>query len=222
MAPSRQPHILQTGTARIVLRLYLALYMVTGCVPRPAPVSVAEARHMETRVEAYGYDRVFKASLNALQDLRFSIDVVDSDIGLIVASRLSEGALSRLVEEPPEIRVVPIWQKVLGVTLILAVISGIFWLISRGGSDDERERDHGDDGNIIYMGRNESRGGPAVHEYRLTINIEALGDMQTRVRASATGRTSQGGVPRQAGAIEDPAFFQRFFDALETALRLSP
>ena len=221
MTPAPQPHILQTGTARIMLRLYLALYMVTGCVPRPEPVSVAEARYMETRIEAYGYDRVFKASLDALQDLRFSIDVVDSDIGLIVASRLSEGALSLLVEEPPEVRVIPFWQKVLGVTIILAIISGIFWLISRGGSDDERDDDDDDDRTVIY-GDRDSRDGPAVHEYRLTVNIEALGDMQTRVRASASGRITRGGVPLQAGAIEDPAFFQRFFDALRMALHLTP
>ncbi len=221
MTPARKPYRRQTTTG-LALRLYLALFMATGCVPRPQPVSVAEARYMETRIEAYGYDRVFKASISALQDLRFTIDMLDRDIGLIVASRLSEGAQARLVEEPPEVRVVPVWQKVLGVTLILAIITGIFWLFSRGGSAADADADHADDRTVIYTGGNASRGGPAVHEYRLTLNIEAQGDAQTRIRTSATGRTVRGGVIVQAGAIEDPAFFQRFYDALQTALRLSP
>ena len=74
----------------LTLRLYLISF-IAGCAPTKPPATVAEARSMETRTVDAEYNQVLKASLNVLQDLYYSVDVVEADFGLIQASRHTEG-----------------------------------------------------------------------------------------------------------------------------------
>ena len=64
-------------TASLILKLYL-ISIIAGCAPTKPPATVAEARSMETRIVGAEYNQVFKSSLNVLQDLYYSMDVVEA------------------------------------------------------------------------------------------------------------------------------------------------
>ena len=205
----------------VSLRLYLVLFLVGACAPRRAPVSVVEARSMETRVIQSDYHKVLKASVNVLQDLRYTIDVIDSDLGIIVASRITEGKEADLAKEPDQKAEYSTWQKVLGITVIIAIVAGIIWLISGGGDDaddDSSYRGRGGETHVYHGGR--SSDGPQVFQYKVTLNIEAISDEDTSVRVSGSGVRRRGDAIEQAGPVEDPEFFTRFYSALDKALFL--
>lgn len=206
----------------VSLRLYLVLFLVAACAPRRPPVSVVEARSMETRVVQSDYYKVLKASVNVLQDLRYTIDVIDSDLGLIVASRITEGKEADLAKEPHQKAEYPTWQKVLGITILIAIVAGIIWLISGGGGDDADDdrprRGRGRETQLYHDGG--SSDGPRVFHYKVTLNIEAISDEDTSVRVSGSGERRRGETIEQAGPVEDPEFFTRFYSALDKALFL--
>lgn len=209
---------LSLNATGLLLRLYLALFMIVGCAPRRDPISTAEARHMETRELTYGYDDVIRAAINVLQDMRYTIDVIDSDLGLIVASQQTEGKQVILTEEVDQEEEIPTWKKVLGITIIIAIVAGIVWLFTSGGDDDDDDDKYDDSGHhyggtTVYSG-NSGDDGPRVYKYRITLNIESLGPYSTRVRLNASGELKRGDTVKEAGAVEDPAFFQRFFSGL--------
>ena len=206
----------------MLLRFYLAFFMVVGCAPRRDPVSIEEARRMETREVAFAYDDVIRAAINVLQDMRYTIDVIDSDLGLIVASQQTEGKQVILTEEVDQEDETPTWKKILGITIIIAIVAGIIWLVTGGGDDDNDEYDdyHDDHGGTTYYGGGSGDDGPRVYRYRITLNIESLGPELTRVRLNASGELRRGNTIKEAGAVEDPAFFQRFFSGLERDLDL--
>lgn len=207
----------------ISVRLYLVLFLVAACAPRRPPVSVVEARSMETRIIQAEYNKVLKASVNVLQDLRYTIDVVDGDLGLIVASRITEGKEADLAKEPSQMPEVPTWQKVLGITIIIAIIAGIIWLITGGGGGDDAEddsprRNRGGTTHIYHD--DDDYDGPEIYQYKLTVNIESISDEETNVRVSSAGELRRGDTIEQAGPVEDPEFFTRFYSALDKALFL--
>ncbi|MFC1546922.1 hypothetical protein ACFL5M_00185 [Candidatus Neomarinimicrobiota bacterium] len=206
----------------VSVRLYLVLFLVAACAPRRPPVSTVEARSMETRVVQADYNKVLKASVNVLQDLRYTIDVIDSDLGLIVASRVTEGMEAELAKEPDQVPEVATWKKVLGITIIIAIVAGIIWLISGGGGDGDDD-DHSSRGRgrttHVYNG-NDSSDGPRIYQYKVTLNIESLSDGETNVRVSGAGERRRGDTIEVAGPVEDPEFFTRFYSALDKALFL--
>jgi hypothetical protein len=220
-----QPRNILFQTLNVSLRLYLVLFLVAACAPRRPPVSVIEARSMETRVIPADYDKVLKASVNVLQDLRYTIDVVDGDLGLIVASRITEGKEADLAREPSQKPEVPTWQKVLGITIIIAIVAGIIWLITGGGGDDDVNDDRprggrGRGGTTHVFHDGDSNDGPEIYQYKLTLNIESINTDETSVRLSGAGELRRGDTIEQAGPVEDPEFFTRFYSALDKALFL--
>ena len=70
---------------------YLAIG-ISGCSTPPRiekpPTSVARA--METRSFPGDLKTVLKASINSLQDMDYTIEVLNSDVGLITAIRTTE------------------------------------------------------------------------------------------------------------------------------------
>ncbi len=85
-----------TGAVPVILRAYLIAFLAVGCTPRPDPVPVSQARYMETRIFNAGYDLTIKGAINTLQDLRYTVDVLDRELGLIVASTRTEGEQARM------------------------------------------------------------------------------------------------------------------------------
>ena len=200
----------------LTLRLYLISF-IAGCAPTKPPATVAEARSMETRTVDAKYNQVLKASLNVLQDLYYSVDVVEADFGLIQASRHTEGKQAKTVkeegiEEPLD------WKKVCGIAAVAVLFIGFIALLTKdSGSDD----DDGDSEQQHYFHNNDdSPSGPVVYKYKVTINLEMIGENQTKVRVSAQGERLVGGSVVSAGPVQEPEFFQRFFASLDKSLFL--
>jgi len=204
--------------ASIVLRLYLIVF-IAGCTP-PTPVPVTEARAMETRVLAAYSDRVMKASINVLQDLHFTIDMLNSDIGVIVASRHTEIEQGEITQEDRIISNIPTWQKVLGIGIILAIIGGIVWLLSGSGDRSDSSGDDRSDSEHVIIHDDRDGWEEMVYQYKVTINVESISNSESKLRVSAQGERLQGGRVVGAGPVQDPEFFQQFFASLDKALFL--
>ena len=77
---------------------YLCISLI-GCTTPQQPTikpPTTVARAMETRSFSKDMKTVLKASINALQDMDYTIDVLNSDIGLITASRTTEQRQTKL------------------------------------------------------------------------------------------------------------------------------
>lgn len=204
--------------ANTALRLYL-IAVVSGCTP-PAPVPVTEARAMETRVLAAHSDRVVKASINVLQDLHFTVDMLNSDLGVIVASRHTEMEQGDITQEDRIVSNIPTWQKVLGIGIILAIIGGIVWLLSGSGDGSKSSSDDRNDSEHVIIHDDRAGWEETVYQYKVTINVESISDGESRLRVSAQGERLEGGRVVGAGPVQDPEFFQQFFASLDKALFL--
>ncbi|MCH8273111.1 MAG: hypothetical protein IIB41_07635 [Candidatus Marinimicrobia bacterium] len=194
-----------------------------GCSSAPPPLSVAEARSMQTRIIKADYNKVMKASVNVLQDLNYTLDEISDIIGIIIASRVSEKPQGEINEEETVVdEGTPIWMKVLGITLITAIVVGILFLILGGDDDDDDDDDDfvhrhsGKGATIIREGRSRHK----VYKYRITINLDSINEQETKVRVSLQGQQMRGNDIERTGAVNDPEFFQRFFANLDKSLFL--
>ena len=215
-------HNVHTNLARL-LSAYLILFLI-GCSSAPPPLSVAEARSMQTRIIKADYNKVMKASVNVLQDLNYTVDEISDIIGIIIASRVSEKPQGEINEEETVVdEGTPIWMKVLGITLITAIVVGILFLILGGDDDDDDDDDddfdHRHSGNGTTIIR-ESRSRHKVYKYRITINLDSINEQETKVRVSLQGQQMRGSDIERTGAVNDPEFFQRFFANLDKSLFL--
>ena len=100
---------------------------VSGCAnpPRAEKPPTSVTRAMETRTFQGDLRTILKASINSLQDMDYTIDVLNSDIGLITASRTTEQRKASLTDEKPQ-RTMTDSEKaclVIGAVAIIAVIA---------------------------------------------------------------------------------------------------
>ena len=74
---------------------------LSGCStpPRTEKPPTSVARAMETRSFSGDLKTVLKASINSLQDMDYTIEVLNSDVGLITASRTTENKKAKLASE---------------------------------------------------------------------------------------------------------------------------
>ena len=115
-----------------IIIYYLAFFMI-GCGSRP-PVSVEEAREMETRVIYGESKKILKASMNVLQDMFYSIDEVNSDMGLLIATKASEGKQAEIRKEKSSVDETPLWKKILVGVFVVTIIGGLMILL--GGNNN--------------------------------------------------------------------------------------
>ncbi len=204
-----------------MLRAYLSVFLV-GCASTQYQPSVMEVRSMETRTFAAQYDVVFKAVVNALQDLHYTIDIVDKDVGLITASRQTTGKLGAIAREPDQTDSsddgLPTWAKVAlivtGIVLVIALINYIT-------DDDEDESDtYSESSDSFVIGDSSEPAGAEFYRYRVTVNLEALDDRETRIRVSGQGSRMKGNTVMETGPVYDPEFFQAFYANMDNALFL--
>ena len=188
----------------LLLVSYLSLSLFTCTPPRPEKPPSTIARAMETRSYSGDLSRVLKASINALQDMNYTIDVLNSDVGLITASRTTEQEHAVLDNEK-EADELSGFQK-LGVLIFFAVL---LTAISGGGSS-----------NNGWNRGNDIEKGPVVYRYRVTVNLNELNQTETQIRVSATGESEQDGSILQTGGVHEPEFFQKFFANVNKALFL--
>lgn len=216
----------------LALRLYLSL-VLAGCASKQLPPSIEEIRQLETRSVQADFTTAFDASINLLQDLGFTVDVINPDAGIITASKQTEGRLGNMFEETgldTDDDGLPTWAKVLIIVTGVIIIVGIIALIAGDDDDDDDKEsrskgDHGEHGgtatttvvtvhDVIVPEENE------YYNYRLTLNLEGLSESETKIRTSVQGNRMKGDNVEETGSVYDARFFSGFYSALDKALSL--
>ena len=193
-------------------------YLVIGLIgcstpPRVEKPPASIARAMETRSFSGNLKTVLKASINSLQDMDYTIEVLNSDVGLITASRTTESKKAKLASEAPQEGMTDSEKACLtiGAIAIIAVIAAAIF-----------DGDDNNSGNNIYTGGGNDNGpdGPMIYRYRVTINLTELDEKETNVRVSASGEVEQDGKILSTGGVHEPEFFQKFFTGMNQGLFL--
>tara|TARA_Y100000589_G_C27078265_1_gene598484 strand:+ start:298 stop:990 length:693 start_codon:yes stop_codon:yes gene_type:complete len=206
-----------------VISVYLLLYL-NGCSPpRPSKPPTSIARAMETKQFNFGHKEVLKSSINSLQDMNYTIDVLNSDMGLITASRTTEMKMAELdMEDENQLTTL---QKVAIFAGIIVAVGSFFALIDHlfgGGESDEDEdeepRFRKTNSHYSYHSHNETEFSPEIYRYKVTINLNNVKSTVTEVRVSASGEVEKDGSILQTGGIHEPEFFQMFFTNIENSL----
>lgn len=175
---------------------------------------------METRSFPGDLKTVLKASINSLQDMDYTIAVLNSDIGLITANRTTEQKKAALTDDKPN-QTMSDGQKAClaigAIALIAILISSIF-----SDDDDKKNRGRGSSRPVILgdRGRDDGPDGPRIYRYKVTINLTELTDGETNVRVSASGEVEQDGKILSTGGVHELEFFQKFFAGMSQGLFL--
>ena len=214
------PATVQGKVLHFALVAYLSISIIGCTAPQPTvkpPTAIARA--METRTFQNDMKTILKAAINALQDMDYTIDVLNSDVGLITASRTTEQQKSELARDEEKSERFSDFQKaclIIPVVVIIAIILGAII-----GGDDKKDSDH-DSGNTINYGGGKKDGptGPRIYRYKVTVNLNDLYTENIKVRVSASGEIEQDGKILSTGGVHEPEFFQQFFANMNKALFL--
>tara|TARA_B110000438_G_scaffold265617_1_gene279095 strand:- start:119 stop:826 length:708 start_codon:yes stop_codon:yes gene_type:complete len=227
-------HLLYPSTLEgKILHSSLILYLCTSLIGCAAPKQsivkppTTVARAMETRSFTKDMKTVLKASINALQDMDYTIDVLNSDIGLITASRTTEKGQASLSLDNPNNNNNQVSRlgELIPVVFIAGAVIILFNLIFGGDDDGDGDKRRDRDGHTINLGSGGNGGdsdpvGPRIFRYKVTINLNDLNPNNTKVRVSASGEIEQDGKILRTGGIHEPEFFRQFFANVNKALFL--
>mgnify|MGYP006414912445 FL=1 len=188
---------------------------ISGCANSPRlekpPASIARA--METKAFPGDLKTVLKASINSLQDMDYTISVLNSDVGLITANRTTEYKKTELASENTDEGMSDGQKAYLAVgaiTLIAIVIGSIL----------DGDGDGNDSSPMIFNDNDDGPDGPKIYRYRITINLTELENNETNVRVSASGEVEQDGKILSTGGVHELEFFQKFFNGMKQGLFL--
>ena len=220
----RRPKSISGRLLYLLLISYL-IVGVSGCSnpPRSEKPPTSIVRAMETRSFQGDLMTVLKASINSLQDMDYTIDVLNSDVGLITASRTTEHRKASLANEKPDTEMSNVEKALLaiGVIAIVAFLAALIF-----GDDDDDDKGKGRRGRSSPIniggrsGNDDGPDGPRIYRYRVTINLIELGNDETSVRVSASGEVEQDAKILSTGGVHEVEFFQRFFAGMNQALFL--
>jgi len=216
------PATVQGRVLHFALVAYLSISIIGCTAPQKPSVKppATIARAMETRSFAKDMTTVLKAAINALQDMDYTIDVLNSDIGLITASRTSQQQKSELSIEENDAKRFSEFEKaclaVFGLVSLVIIMDMIF------GGDDDSENNSNDRSPIRIGGGDSKDGptGPRIYRYKVTINLNDIDTDNTKIRVSASGEIEQDGKILSTGGIHELEFFQQFFANVNKALFL--
>ena len=241
-----QPRTIQGKFFYISLIMNLSTTMVLKAepvVPQAKPPTAVN-RQLQTRKFPRDSKIVLKAAIGSLQDLDYTIDVLNSDIGLITASRTTEEKKADVSPDtaPVDASVNPEeagkkdWVTGCVSALMVFLVVGIFAVVLGnifGGSDDEEDDDDksssrnsgsgwsiGSGETNNYYTVDDSPKGPVIYRYKVTINLEELDSLNTQIRVSASGESEQDGAILKTGGIHEPDFFRKFFASMEKSMFL--
>ena len=210
------PATVQGKVLHFALIAYLSISIIGCTAPQPTvkpPTTMARA--METRTFSKDMKTVLKAAINALQDMDYTIDVLNSDVGLITASRTTEQIQAALSADNDE------EKSTFGMILLplIAIVAVVMILGMAFGGDDD------DDGDTIDLGlgggdKDSGPDGPRIYRYKVTVNLNDIDTNNTKVRVSASGEIEQDGKILSTGGIHELKFFQQFFANVNKALFL--
>jgi hypothetical protein len=215
------PATVQGRVLHFVFVAYLSISIIGCTAPQKPSVRppTTVARAMETRSFAKDMTTVLKAAINALQDMDYTIDVLNSDVGLITASRTSQKQKTELSIEENDAGGFSEFEKaclaVFGIVSLVIIMDMIF-----GGDDSEN---NSNDRTPIHIGGGDGKDGPTgprIYRYKVTINLNDLDADNTKIRVSASGEIEQDGKILSTGGIHELEFFQQFFANVNKALFL--
>ena len=216
------PAKVQGRGLHFALVAYLSISIIGCTAPQKPSVRppTTVSRAMETRSFAKDMTIVLKAAINALQDMDYTIDVLNSDVGLITASRTSQQQKSELSIEENDAEGFSEFEKAcltaFGIVSLLIIMDMIF-----GGDDDSGNKSN--DSSPIHIGGGDGKEdptGPQIFRYKVTINLNELDADNTKIRVSASGEIEQDGKILSTGGIHELEFFQQFFANVNKALFL--
>jgi len=211
------PATVQGKVLHFALIAYLSISIIGCTAPQPTvkpPTTIARA--METRTFSKDMKTVLKAAINALQDMDYTIDVLNSDVGLITASRTTEQIQAALSADNDEEK--STFEMIL--LPLIAIVAVVMILGMAFGGDDD------DDGDTIDLGlggggdKDSGPDGPRIYRYKVTVNLNDIDTNNTKVRVSASGEIEQDGKILSTGGIHELEFFQQFFANVNKALFL--
>ncbi len=211
------PATVQGKVLHFALIAYLSISIIGCTAPQPTvkpPTTMARA--METRTFSKDMKTVLKAAINALQDMDYTIDVLNSDVGLITASRTTEQIQAALSADNDEEK--STFEMIL--LPLIAIVAVVMILgMAFGGDDDDG------DGDTIDLGlgggdKDSGPDGPRIYRYKVTVNLNDIDTNNTKVRVSASGEIEQDGKILSTGGIHELKFFQQFFANVNKALFL--
>ena len=189
------PATVQGKVLHFALIAYLSISIIGCTAPQPTvkpPTTIARA--METRTFSKDMKTVLKAAINALQDMDYTINVLNSDVGLITASRTTEQKKSELTTDGSGVEGFSEFEK--ACLTVFAIFSVAIILDMIFGGDDDSENNNNDRSPIrLGGGGNNDSGpdGPRIYRYKVTINLNDLDADNTKVRVSASGEIEQDG-----------------------------
>ena len=211
--------------------------------------STAVSRTLQTRSFPTDVKTTLKASINALQDLDYTIDVLNSDVGLITASRTTEEKKAEVStvetvatetnsnnEEAVKAEQTQTCVKVLGIAFVAVFAVILLGSIFGDGDDDDDDKSSSSSSSsgwkrnrgssntthktVNNYYQDDTPKGPRIYRYKVTINIDDSGSENTTVRVSASGELEQDGKILESGGIHEPEFFKRFFASMNKSLFL--
>ncbi len=198
--------------------IYMAIFLVS-CGPKQ--LSIEEARNIQTHVVSVGENKTIDAVVTALQDRLYLIDDVNHELGIINASRSTERKLAETVIESDESEI-PLWIKITGITIIIAII-GLILFNGDESQDEESECNHSNHQHCNHHGHHRHYSNIDLHEnltYKYTLNVSVVprDDNKTQIRIIAQGETMSDGRVVSAGTIQDPQFYERIFNQIESVI----
>ena len=190
----------------IYLLIVSHIFVVSCSSSAPKP-STTVKRAIETREYSVDFDPLMRASIGVLQDLGYTIDVLNDSYGLITASKQTTNIKGKSDDDgikPGEV--------ILGA---LAVIT----LVALWNNDDD------DDGDCFFCGGDGGSSdddGPNVYILKTTMNVTESSEdpVSSSIRVNFEASMERGGKIRYAGTQYSSEFFQSFFGALDKSLFL--
>ena len=204
------PATVQGTLLHFALVAYLSISIIGCTATQPTvkpPTTIARA--METRTFQKDMKTILKAAINALQDMDYTINVLNSDVGLITASRTTEQQKSELASDEEE--------KGLSNFEKACIAVGVVFIVAMIFNDDGATRGGGRSGG---GDSNDGPTGPRIYRYKVTVNLNDMDTENINVRVSASGEIEQDGKILSTGGVHEPEFFQQFFANINKALFL--
>ena len=191
----------------IYLLIVSHIFVVSCSSSAPKP-STTVKRAIETRDYSVDFDTLMRASIGVLQDLGYTIDVLNDSYGLITASKQTTNVKGK--SDNDEIK---IGDVILGTLAIITLVA--LW-----------DNDDDDDGDCFFCGGggggSSDDDGPNVYILKTTMNVTENSEdpVSSSIRVNFEASMERGGKIRYAGTQYSSEFFQSFFGALDKSLFL--
>ena len=201
---------------RIALHLVVLSHLfVVSCGSSVPPPTTAVKRAIETKEYDVDFDTLMKGSIGVLQDLGYTIDVLNDNYGLITATK--QTTLGSGSAESKEMS--KIGKAAIGIGVVLTL-----GLLAAADRDKGGEGEDNGGGDCLFCGwgGGSSNDGPNVYNLKTTINIvqESEDSVSSTIRINFQASREQGGTVKYAGSTHSMEFFQSFFAALDKSLFL--